>query len=99
MVRGEAELVDQKAAVLPANVLLAPHHGSRTSSSPAFLDQVCPQIVVISSGWENRFGFPHSSVIQRYQQRGCHIYRTDQQGAIGIITDGSELHVEGLRNS
>ncbi len=96
MARGEAELVSLKGTDLRSSVLLSPHHGSRTGSSALFLDQVKPQIVVISAGWQNRFGFPHPSVLNRYRDRGYQVFRTDQHGAIKIITNGSELEVMPL---
>jgi competence protein ComEC len=94
MSRGEAELVALKKAALQSCVLLAPHHGSKTGSSMPFLSQVNPQIVVISAGWKNRFGFPHPSVLRRYKDRDYRVFRTDQQGAITIMTDGSHLTVK-----
>jgi competence protein ComEC len=96
MARGEAELVELQGDELRSSVLLAPHHGSRTGSSTVFLEQVKPQIVVISAGRDNRFGFPHPSVLNRYKDRGYQVFRTDQQGAVTIVTDGSELEVKSL---
>jgi len=96
MARGEAELATLKRADLGSSVLLSPHHGSRTGSSALFLDQVDPQIVVISAGWQNRFGFPHPSVLSRYKNRGYQVFRTDQHGAVTIVTDGSNLVVTSL---
>jgi competence protein ComEC len=73
---------------------LAPHHGSRSSSSALFLGRVAPQIVAISSGWKNSFKFPHPTVLQQYRRRAYQIYRTDTCGAIEFITDGEQLTVE-----
>jgi competence protein ComEC len=69
---------------LRADVLLAPHHGSATSSSPAFLAAVAPRWAVFQVGYRNRFGHPAARVLQRYQQAGVGILRSDHDGAITI---------------
>jgi competence protein ComEC len=79
---------------LRATVLKSAHHGSRTSSIPAFLAQVNPQIVVISAGLDNRFGHPHEEILQRYEDLGATIFRTDQQGTVELVTDGEQIWVE-----
>jgi competence protein ComEC len=90
----ENELVHISGVNLSSTVLLAPHHGSRSSSTIPFLDSVDPQIVVISAGWKNRFRFPHPDVLKRYNQRGCRILRMDTHGAVALITDGQNLAIE-----
>ncbi len=92
---------DLSAAVkdkLKSTVLLAPHHGSKTSSTTFFLNKVNPSVVVISYGWKNRFGFPHPSVIKRYKKRGCRIYDTADSGAINLSTDGRTLSIKPTFN-
>jgi len=90
----EAELVAQAGADLAATVLVAPHHGSKTSSTPAFVDAVKPRVTVASVGWHNRFHFPHPTVVQRLEQAGSRVLRTDLDGAVQIVTDGKRLRVE-----
>jgi len=82
--RAEGELVATRADRLRADVLLVPHHGSRSSSTPAFVAAVAPDIAVIPVGWRNRFGHPAAPVLSRYRARGTRIYRTDQDGAIRV---------------
>jgi competence protein ComEC len=94
MARGEAELVALHGGALKSSVLLAPHHGSRTASTERLLNQVKPDVVVISAGWQNRFGFPHAVVLRRLQKHACRVFRTDQQGAVTIRTDGTALTVK-----
>jgi competence protein ComEC len=94
MAEAEKELVDISQTKLASTVLLAPHHGSKSSSTASFLDRVAPQIVAISSGWKNRFKLPHTALLQQYRRRGYQIYRTDTSGAITFITDGEQLSVE-----
>lgn len=91
---GEAELLECCRAALPCRVLVAPHHGSQTSSSMGFLSAVHPDIVVISAGWQNQFGFPHTSVIERYKGLAARIYRTDHKGAVGLRTDGQRWEIK-----
>ncbi|MRD49183.1 DNA internalization-related competence protein ComEC/Rec2 [Caenimonas koreensis DSM 17982] len=72
----EARLVhDASAALLHADVLLAPHHGSKTSSSDAFVDAVRPSVAIFQAGYRNRFGHPAPPVLQRYADR--HVVRID----------------------
>jgi len=78
---------------LAADVLIAPHHGSRTSSSPLFLSRVRPAVVVVSAGQRNRYGFPHLVVLSRYRQMGAQVVRTDDSGAVLLSTDGITLRV------
>ncbi len=75
-------------------VLKVAHHGSATSTSPAFLDIVRPEIAVISCGRDNRFGHPAPEVIRRLEKIGAFIYRTDIHGTVEFITDGTVLKVK-----
>lgn len=67
---------------LQAEILIVPHHGSKTSSSELFIRTVAPQYALISSGYHNRFKHPHSTVVQRYQAQGATILNTAETGAI-----------------
>mgnify|MGYP001819668267 CR=1 FL=1 len=98
MAVAERELTQMKNSQLDSTVLMAPHHGSRTSSTDVFLDAVNPQICVISCGWKSRYKFPHPEVLQRYGRRGYRTYRTDNHGAVTFITDGQELEVRPYFN-
>ena len=77
----------------PVRILKVPHHGSATSSSQAFLDVLRPDIAVISAGRGNPFGHPVPSVLERYRKIGAAIYRTDQDGAVTVETDGTTVRV------
>ncbi len=73
----------QNAELLPyADVLLVPHHGSKTSSSDALLDSVMPRAAVVQAGYRNAHRHPHPTVLQRYAARGIAVWRTDQHGAL-----------------
>lgn len=80
--RAETELVNRYAGKLAADVLLAPHHGSATSSSAEFIAQVKPREVIYSAGFRNRFGFPRAEVISRYQDHGAEQYSTAKTGMV-----------------
>ncbi|HET9467198.1 MAG TPA: ComEC/Rec2 family competence protein, partial [Vicinamibacterales bacterium] len=75
----------------PIRILKVPHHGSATSSSQLFLDALRPDIAVISAGRGNPFGHPVTSVLDRYKNIGAAIYRTDQDGAVMVETDGTTV--------
>lgn len=90
---GDVEALAERELVrlgdrLRADVLKVPHHGSRTSSSPAFLDRVRPALAIASSGRGNRFGHPHPDVVRRFRDRGIALLRTDQDGGVDLVIDG-----------
>jgi competence protein ComEC len=76
-----------------ADVLKVAHHGSRSSSTPAFLHAVSPRIAMISCGRRNLFGHPHAETIESLQQERICIYRTDRNGSIDVNVDGHRLFV------
>ena len=78
----ERQLLRWQPETLAAQVLVAPHHGSKSSSSPAFIEAVAPEKVIFSSGYKNHFGHPHPQVIQRYQ--GSSVYSSSEHGALSI---------------
>lgn len=89
----EADLVATHPSELRADVLKVGHHGSRTSSSPAFLDAVAPSVAVISCGVRNRFGHPHAVTLDHLGERSIRTLRTDRDGSVVIETDGESLAV------
>ena len=82
---------------LHSDILLSPHHGSSTSSTKVFLDKVQPKSVIISCGWHNRYGFPHYKVLTRYKKRGVSLFRTDENGAIFISSDGKKHTIKTFK--
>ncbi len=75
------------------DVLKVGHHGSKTSSTPAFLDAVHPAFALISDGWENRFGHPHPKTLAALEERHIAISRTDLEGLTTVRTDGRYLTI------
>ncbi len=76
------------------DVLKVAHHGSRTSSTAAFLDAARPSFAIISAGFENSYGHPHGDVLARLAERGAAVLRTDHDGLIVIRSDGRGLSFE-----
>jgi competence protein ComEC len=77
-----------------ADVLKVPHHGSKTSSTAAFLDVVRPEFAIISDGYGNSYGHPHADVLARLEERNAHVLRTDLDGLVSIRSDGRRLYVD-----
>ena len=82
---------------LAADVLLVPHHGSRTSSRPRFLDAVSPEIAVVSSGYRNRFNHPDPAVARRYREREIPLHDTASEGALVIRFEENGVAITGWR--
>lgn len=80
----EAHLLREAAAALAADVLVVPHHGSRTSSTPAFVAAVAPSIAIFAAGYLNRFNHPRPDIVARYERRGAMPMRTDLHGAVTV---------------
>ena len=86
----EYMMLDAKAN-LKADVLKVAHHGSRDSSTPAFLTAVQPKYAVISAGRGNSYGHPHTEVLRRLETIGAKVLRTDLAGTIIFRSDGSTV--------
>lgn len=93
----EATLLE-KSLTGPVNTVIVPHHGSRTSSSPDFIDRLRPELAIVSAGFGNRWGFPKADVVRRWERAGARLLETATSGAIGqrvCIGSGAEtLHQE-----
>lgn len=86
---GDIEAKAEKALLqdgrLKSTVIKAPHHGSKTSSSQVFLDNVRPEYATFSAGYNNSYKHPHTEVLDRYAKMGVKTYRTDLDGVIKFI--------------
>jgi competence protein ComEC len=80
--RSETALLQEEAARLPADILVAPHHGSNTSSTAAFLQAVQPRYALFAAGYRNRYGFPRPAVVARYATEGATLLDSARNGAI-----------------
>ena len=92
----ERRMLDD-AELSKADVLKVAHHGSKTSSTGAFLDAVQPEFAVISVGTDNTYGHPNRDVIDRLVEHHAAVFRTDQDGLISIRSDGRRLWLETHR--
>ena len=80
----ERALLERHPAGLAADVMTAPHHGSRTSSTPEFIAAVAARDVIFPVGYRNRFGHPKEAVVERHAQSGARLHRTDSDGAVSV---------------
>ena len=76
--------------------MLAPHHGSKTSSSQPFLNAVRPDICIISSGRGGYFGFPHRETVEKLNEIGCRIIEIDKVGAVTITAEPSRFKLRSF---
>ena len=91
--RAERSLVRRHGSGLKADVLVVPHHGSRTSSTRDFIRAVSPDIAIFPVGYRNRFGLPSREIISRYRDNGARLLSTAESGAIRITATGSGMEV------
>ena len=85
----EKSIVGEEKGILNSTVLKVAHHGSKTSSTKEFLNLVTPKIALIGVGKDNKFGHPNYEIIERLEEAGCKIYRTDEMGEITIKVDNN----------
>jgi competence protein ComEC len=99
LLTGDIEQAAERALLtsqqqLHADVIKVPHHGSKTSSTEAFVAATKPQLAIISVGRTSRFGHPHKEVVERWQSNGATVLTTGNSGTITIATDGHDLSVK-----
>jgi len=97
LMQREENLSSKNKVELRSDILLSPHHGSYSSSTKIFLDKVQPKSVIISCGWHNRYGFPHHMILKRYKKRGISLFRTDENGAIFIASNGKNYTIKTFK--
>ncbi|MBK7416461.1 MAG: DNA internalization-related competence protein ComEC/Rec2 [Dechloromonas sp.] len=93
----EVALLARHSGKLTADVLLVPHHGSRTSSTPAFIEAVGARDVLIPVGYRNRFGHPKAEIVARYETAGPRIWRTDRDGALSVALGEEKIELSAWR--
>ncbi len=90
----ERNLVKQKPEMLNVDILIAPHHGSNSSSTASFIQATSPDYVVFTTGYRNPYGFPDEKVVSRYEKIGSHLVNTAMQGMISFeISDNNGLQL------
>jgi len=86
----ERKLVRNHAAKLDADILIVPHHGSRTSSTENFISAVSPEYALVAAGYKNRFRHPRPIIVKRYESRGVKIINTAESGAISMTVNSEQ---------
>lgn len=92
----EYQLLYDKA-LSPVDILIAPHHGSKTSSGRAFIETVAPQVVVFTQSYNNRWQFPHEPVVARYRQHGTQMLATGNNGYIRFAMNSEQIVTQTAR--
>jgi competence protein ComEC len=96
----ERKLLRQQGKLIAADILVAGHHGSNSSSSAEFLEAVGPKLVLFANGYLNRYGFPRQAVMARVRDQGAVALSTAQQGAVRITIDPEQgMRVRGYRHA
>lgn len=91
---GDAEKQNENSRSWPkTDILKVGHHGSSTSSSQKFLSQVSPEYSIIMVGKDNKYNLPKQEIIDRLDEIGSKVYRTDELGTIELILDGNEIRI------
>ena len=90
----EAMLEEYTRGELDVDILKAGHHGSSTSTTKEFFDEVTPEVALISCGEGNKYGHPHEETLDRFEEAEIEVYRTDIHGTIVIKTDGVTYTIE-----
>lgn len=91
---GDAEKDNEKDVIWPkTDVLKVGHHGSNTSTSDSFVKQVLPKYSIIMVGQDNTYGLPKDSILEKLQDIGSSIYRTDEKGTIEVISNGNNIQI------
>ncbi len=93
----ERRLINVYGINLKSDVLVAPHHGSLTSSTEAFVNQVLPKVTVFTLGRNNRWGFPKTAVTDRYVEIGSSVYRSDRHGAVTVYSQAGGMSIDSYR--
>lgn len=93
----ESEMIN-KGFNLEADMLKVGHHGSKTATSDQFLNEVNPKYAIISVGKDNKYGLPNNEVIQKINDLGCQIYRTDEIGTLIVKSDGKNINIKEITN-
>jgi competence protein ComEC len=95
----ERRLLHKHQDKLPATLLVVPHHGSTTSSTPEFVRTIHPQYAVFTVGYRNRFGHPKKEIMERYRAMHSELLRSDEDGAIQVQMNANNLSVACYRKT
>ena len=91
----EKGILQRYGSQLKSTVLKSPHHGSKTSSSPAYLKAAAPEAALISLGAGNEYHHPHQVTLDKYAKMKMKVWRTDQNGTITVTSNGQSYEIKG----
>lgn len=91
--RVEKKLLKKYKDMLSSQILIAPHHGSKSSSSLEFVSSVSPEVVIVSAGGHSWYGTPSGEVIERYRKVGAKVFKTSEKGMIEVHTNGTGYRI------
>ena len=94
--KAEKQLIKYQKEKLNSDILISPHHGSKTSSTQAFLDAVSPSTVIVSSGFKNRFNHPAQQIVDRYKANNIKLINSNCAGQI-VVELGDEIRINEYR--
>lgn len=97
--KAERVLLLEREGQLPAEVLVVPHHGSKSSSTETLLDTVKPRVALLPVGYRNRYRHPHPAVVARYVERGIALEDSAAAGAIGLRLDATGMPIDRYRDT
>lgn len=92
--RGAESSILNNGMTVRADLIKVAHHGSRTSSTQAFIDAVGAGDAIVSVGRTSPFGHPHPEVIERWKASGAHVFQTGERGMVSVSTDGSDFRID-----
>ncbi|MEI6221278.1 MAG: MBL fold metallo-hydrolase [bacterium] len=92
----EQELIDSPF-LSPGELLKVAHHGSKTSSTQAFLKRYNPMVGVISCGKDNQYGHPHQETLDSFKENQMQLFRTDEDGDVEVVSDGTNFWINTLK--
>ncbi len=90
-------LIDTYHELLKSDIMLAPHHGSKTSSTIDFLNAVKPNDIVVQAGFLNMYKHPHINILERYKDINSKVWRTDQDGAVQLILKPNNYSIKSYK--
>ncbi|HBZ30834.1 MAG TPA: competence protein ComEC, partial [Nitrosomonas nitrosa] len=93
----EWALLERAGHLLPSTVLIAPHHGSKTSSTDAFVRQINPRLTIFTIGYRNPFGHPREDIVARYRDLGSLVMRSDRDGAVLLKFNSAGIEIGSWR--
>ncbi len=94
----ESRMLQELSFFKPVDILLVPHHGSKTSSSKQWIAKLSPTWAIVTAGYRNHYNHPHPNIVRRYTEQGSHLLNTAKEGAIRFTLIDNQWHLERWRS-